>query len=98
MRTRLRLATIVLAFVSVAFAQAQLAPEVRAKIDDAAKQVLASTGVPSASIAVVKDGQMVYAQAYGDARVEPKLEARTDMRYGVGSISKSGFLPALSSP
>ena len=88
MRTRLRLATIVLAFVSVAFAQAQLAPEVRAKIDDAAKQVLASTGVPSASIAVVKDGQMVYAQAYGDARVEPKLEARTDMRYGVGSISK----------
>jgi CubicO group peptidase (beta-lactamase class C family) len=31
---------------------------------------------------------MVYAQAYGDARVEPKLEARTDMRYGVGSISK----------
>ncbi len=88
MRTRLRLAFILLALVATSFAQAQLAPDVRAKIDDAAKEVLASTGVPSASIAVVQNGQLVYAQAYGDARVEPKLAATTKMRYGVGSISK----------
>jgi CubicO group peptidase (beta-lactamase class C family) len=88
MRTHLRLCAILLALVAVSFAQAQLAPDVRAKIDDAAKEVLASTGVPSASIAIVKDGQMVYAQAYGDARVEPRLAANPNMRYGVGSISK----------
>ena len=89
MRTRLRFALIFLILVVTAScAQAQLAPDVRAKIDEAAKQVLESTGVPSASIAIVKDGKMVYAQAYGDARVEPKLAANTNMRYGVGSISK----------
>ncbi len=88
MRTHLRLCALVLALVATSFAQAQLSPDVRAKIDDAAKEVLDSTGVPSASIAVVQNGQMVYAQAYGDARVEPKLAASPDMRYGVGSISK----------
>jgi CubicO group peptidase (beta-lactamase class C family) len=60
----------------------------KSKIDDAAHQVLTVTGVPSASIAVVKDGQVVFTQAYGDARVDPKLAASTTMRYGVGSISK----------
>ncbi|MDT8067500.1 MAG: serine hydrolase domain-containing protein [Terriglobia bacterium] len=88
MRTRLRLTAIVLALVATSFAQAQLSPDVRAKIDDVAKEVLATTGVPSASIAIVQNGQMVYAQAYGDARVEPKMAANTNMRYGVGSISK----------
>jgi CubicO group peptidase (beta-lactamase class C family) len=88
MRTRLKLCALILALVATSFAQAQLSPDVRANIDAAANEVLASTGVPSASIAIVQNGQMVYAQAYGDARVEPKLAARTDMRYGVGSISK----------
>lgn len=88
MRTHLRLPAIFLALVAVSFAQSQLTPDVRAKIDTAAQEVLASTGVPSASIAIVQNGKMVYAHAYGDARVEPKLAANTDMRYGVGSISK----------
>ncbi len=88
MRTHLRLTTILLALIATSFAQSQLAPELRSKIDDIATKTLASTGVPSASLAIVKDGQLVYAQAYGDARVDPKLAARTDMRYGVGSISK----------
>jgi CubicO group peptidase (beta-lactamase class C family) len=95
MRTRLTLPLAFLLLVATSFAQVQLAPDVRAKIDDVARQVLATTGVPSASIAIVKDGQMVYAQAYGDARVEPKLAARTDMRYGVGSISKQFTASAL---
>ena len=88
MRTHLRLAFFLLVLAATSFAQSQLAPDVRSKIDSAATEVLASTGVPSASIAIVKDGRMVYAQAYGDARVEPKLAANTNMRYGVGSISK----------
>jgi D-alanyl-D-alanine carboxypeptidase len=66
----------------------KLAPDLRADVDRIAREVLASTGVPSASIAIVRDGQIAYVQAYGDARLEPRSPARTDMRYSIGSISK----------
>src|SRR5512146_1640108 len=65
-----------------------ISPELQKKIDDAASQVLAKTGVPSASVAVVKDGRIAYVQAYGDAILDPKTPARPDMRYSIGSISK----------
>ena len=59
------------------------------RIDEAAAEVLKRTGVPSASVAVVKDGHMVYSQAYGSAELEPKvMRARPAMRYAIGSISK----------
>jgi D-alanyl-D-alanine carboxypeptidase len=63
-------------------------PELRADVDRVVKEVLASTGAPSASIAIVKDGRIAYLQAYGDARLEPRTPARPDMRYSIGSISK----------
>jgi D-alanyl-D-alanine carboxypeptidase len=87
MRTRLHLPIILSVLIASCSAQ-QLTPDLKSKIDDTARQVLAATGVPSASISVVQNGQVVYTQAYGDARVEPKLAASTTMRYGVGSISK----------
>jgi D-alanyl-D-alanine carboxypeptidase len=62
--------------------------DLRAAIDRIARQTLESTGVPSASIAVVKDGQIVYVQAYGNARLEPRVLARPEMRYSLGSVSK----------
>jgi len=65
-----------------------LSPEVRAKVDRAAQQVLAETSVPSASIAIVKDGQIVYVRAYGNARLNPPTPARPEMAYSIGSISK----------
>ena len=77
---------------AVALASAQTTPPLpadsRAGIDEIAKNTLASTGVPSASIAVVKGGKIVYLQAYGDARLDPKLAAAPEMQYSVGSISK----------
>ena len=66
----------------------QLSPELRAKIDKLATDSLAKSGVPSASVAVIKDGQVVYLKAYGDARLEPKTLASPEMRYSIGSISK----------
>ena len=63
-------------------------PELRTKIDDIAHNVLATTGVPSASLAVVKDGKIAYLQAYGDARLDPATPAQPQMRYSIGSISK----------
>lgn len=69
------------------FAQT-LSPDLRQKIDKIATDALAKTGVPSVSIAVVKDGQIVYLHAYGDARLEPRTPAKPEMRYSIGSISK----------
>jgi len=68
--------------------QAQLSSETKDAIDKLANETLTKTGVPSASIAVVKDGQIVYAKAYGDARLEPRTAATSEMRYSIGSISK----------
>jgi CubicO group peptidase (beta-lactamase class C family) len=61
---------------------------VKVRIDRIATQVLSQTGVPSASLAVVKDGKVVFAQAYGKSRLAPSVAATPDMRYSIGSISK----------
>jgi len=70
------------------WAQSGLSPDLRDKIDKAAQDVLNQTGVPSASVAVVKDGEIAYLQAYGSVRLEPKTAAKPEMRYSIGSISK----------
>ena len=80
---------IVVSLLSLTLANAQeLSPELRGKIDKLANDALAKSGVPSASIAVVKDGKIVYLNAYGSARLEPKTPATSAMRYSIGSISK----------
>lgn len=81
--------------VSLAFAtslQAQidsgLSPQLRTSIDDVAQQVLKTTGVPSASIAIVQDGKITYTHAYGNAKLDPQMAATPAMLYSIGSISK----------
>lgn len=86
---------ILLSSVSVINAQAELSPELRGKIDKLAADTLAKSGVPSASIAVVRDGKIVYLNAYGSARLEPKTPATSGMRYSIGSISKQFTAAAL---
>ena len=79
---------IVSVFASHSSAQTQLPADLTDKIDKVVNDTLTRTGVPSASIAVVKDGQVAYVKAYGDAKLEPKLPATPEMRYSIGSISK----------
>jgi D-alanyl-D-alanine carboxypeptidase len=69
-------------------APSQLSDQARNQVDQIARQVLESTGVPSVSVAVVKDGMLVYAHAYGNARLEPPAPATSEMRYKIGSVSK----------
>ena len=57
-------------------------------MDAAAAQVLAATGVPSASVAVVQGGKIAYVKAYGKARLTPAMDAAPEMQYPIGSISK----------
>jgi D-alanyl-D-alanine carboxypeptidase len=88
-RRGVMLATIVLAISSAASAAAQqLTPVERARIDSSAQAVLAATGAPGASIAVVRGAQVVYEQAFGNARVAPDVPASPAMRYAIGSVSK----------
>jgi CubicO group peptidase (beta-lactamase class C family) len=67
-------------------------PVLRTRIDRIAAQVLEQTGVPSASVAVVKSGKLVYTHAYGSAHLAtattPAVPATPEMRYSIGSISK----------
>ena len=62
------------------------------RIDRIAAQVLDQTGVPSASVAVVQHGKLVYTHAYGSSRLAtattPAVPATPAMRYSIGSISK----------
>jgi CubicO group peptidase (beta-lactamase class C family) len=84
-----RLAILILAcFCANANARPQLPAEIQQKIDKVATDALAQSGVPSASVVVVKDGQVAYLRAYGNARLGPAMPAKSGMRYSVGSISK----------
>lgn len=88
--SRVALLLVLNSLVPFALAQveAPLSPEIQRKIDAAANEVLHNTGVPSASVAVVKDGKIAFLKAYGKARLEPAVQAKSEMRYAVGSISK----------
>ena len=83
-----RLVGIWLLFYSLGAAQPVSSPNFHAKIDAIARETLTSTGVPSASIAIVQEGRITYLQAYGQARLDPSTPARPEMRYSIGSISK----------
>jgi len=88
--------TILFLSLAAAHAPAQeidaIDPALRAGIDRIATQVLEQTGIPSASVAVVKGGKLVYTHAYGSARLAagatPAVPATPEMRYSIGSISK----------
>jgi CubicO group peptidase (beta-lactamase class C family) len=87
-----RLILVAASLVQAAPAPGQTSPtlgqEIKDQIDRIAQQALSQTGVPSASVALVKDGQIAYVRAYGAARLEPFVSARPEMRYSIGSISK----------
>lgn len=59
-----------------------------AKIDAAVQAAIAASGAPSASVAVVKDGEIVYAKAFGQADMSSALAATPATRYQIASVSK----------
>jgi D-alanyl-D-alanine carboxypeptidase len=85
----------VVLLASLARAGETLSPAIRTRADAAVQAVLTRTGVPSASIAVVRNHAIVYANAYGWAQLEPRRAATPAMRYAVGSISKEFTATAL---
>ncbi len=63
-------------------------PAMKARVDAIAAGVMEQNGLPSASVAVVQGGKLVYTHAYGRAHIDPDKAATPDMRYSIGSISK----------
>ncbi|MCM8730348.1 serine hydrolase domain-containing protein [Hephaestia sp. GCM10023244] len=90
---RFTVATLVLFASAPALAQALTAAETQA-IDTLVTNTLAQTGVPSASVAVVRDGKLVFAKAWG--KQSPDIApARADVPYQIASVSKQFTAAAL---
>jgi len=92
MRLSLLLPTLLLA--STPAAAQELQPAEVSQIDRVVTDTLAKSGVPSASIAVVRGGRVVLAKAYGKAS-EAIPVARADLPYQIASISKQFTAAAL---
>ena len=80
--------SVLFATLSTPLAGQQLTPTERAAIDSVARTILTSTGAPSATLGIVRGGQIVYEQSYGNGRIEPNVPASPSMRYAIGSVSK----------
>lgn len=63
-------------------------PPQAARIDASVQDWLSTSGAPSASIAVIQNGVVTYAHAYGKAQLSPSTAATPATRYAVDSISK----------
>jgi CubicO group peptidase (beta-lactamase class C family) len=83
MRTSLLIA---FAFATALSGPVLAAPLDTAAVDTLALKTLADSKVPAASIAIVQDGRIVYAKAYGQQG--PGTPAVTQARYPIASISK----------
>ena len=74
-------------FLAAPAAAQPLTAEETSRIDALVTQTLAKSSTPSASIAVVRDGRIVLAKAYGKASETIPL-ARAELPYQIASISK----------
>lgn len=71
-----------------------ITPAESAQIDKIVATSLARTGVPSASIAIVRGGEIVFAKAYGK-QSQTQAVARADAPYQIASVSKQFTAAAL---
>jgi len=79
----------------LARAQAGLTSEQEATIE----KMLRESGAPSVSVAVVEDGKLAYAKAFGKAELSsdraPDRAADVNTRYAIGSVSKQFTVAAV---
>jgi D-alanyl-D-alanine carboxypeptidase len=89
--TGMRALGALIAAMALGATAAQAAPltaEQQRDIDASVGEWLAKTGAPSVSIAVASGGEVVYAKAYGKARLAPDRLATPTTRYAIDSVSK----------
>ena len=81
-----RLPIALLALLAVPATAQPLTPAESAKVDQLVAKTLADTGVPSAEVAIVRGGQLVFNKAYGKAN--EGLPASPELPYQIASNSK----------
>lgn len=62
--------------------------DIEHRIDQRVSAALAESGAPSVSVAVVQNGAIVYAKAFGKANIAEDRAATPSTRYAIGSVSK----------
>ena len=70
-------------------------PALDAAAEAKISKLLADSGAPSVSIAIVERGQPAYAKAFGKASLDPNRAADAHTRYAVGSVSKQFTVAAI---
>lgn len=70
-------------------AQRAVPPAVDKQIDRLAAEEMASLHEPSLAISIVNDGQLIFAEGYGESDVENNVPATADTVYRIASVSKS---------
>jgi len=74
---------------TISFAQdAKLAPSTRKEIETTVARFMAKNSVPGMSVAVVKDGEFVWAAGFGMADLENSVPATSQTLYRLASLSK----------
>src|SRR4051794_15838307 len=71
------------------------AQQLDSKLTEKISAALKKSGAPSVSVAVVQDGKLAFAKAFGMADIAAARAADTRTRYAVGSISKQFTAAAL---
>jgi CubicO group peptidase (beta-lactamase class C family) len=61
---------------------------VTARLESEAEKILAETGIPAMSIALVRDGDIAWTGAYGFSNVGARVPATTDTYFSTGSTFK----------
>jgi CubicO group peptidase (beta-lactamase class C family) len=82
-------------FAAASELAAQLPSATAVKIDEIATRTLTDSGAPSVSIAIVQGGKVAYEKAYGKAHLDPTVDAKAEMRYSIGSVSKQLLVGAV---
>jgi hypothetical protein len=77
-----------ISLLSLAFVLLASVPVPAQNIDDFVKGWVERQHVPAVALAVVKNGSLVKAEAYGLADVEHGIAARPDTVFKIGSVSK----------
>ncbi len=66
-----------------------------AALDERISAALDASGAPSVSVAVVQNGEITYAKAFGKANIAEDRRAGASTRYAIGSVSKQFTAAAL---
>lgn len=83
--------------IGASIAHGQSAPAWAPALDSVVRAALQTSRAPGATVAVVSNGQIVYAKGYGLANVETSLPMTADMLLRVGSVTKMFTGAALAS-